>query len=129
MTNALELLKASATSGVIGGQNPLDIFYSKIDAQIANAKAVKEGKEINTRSLWFRKQGNEYIVRIGHNAFEIAGSKLFKAADLDKVVELLAAAKAAIQADKDLQDKIALHSMERSERLKKGRAKTKAAKK
>lgn len=129
MTNAIELLKASATTGVVGGQNPLSIFYGKIDAQIANAKQVKEGKTINTRSLWFRKQGNEYIVRIGRNAFEIAGSKLFKAADLDGVVELLTAAKMAIGQDKELQDKIALHSMERSERLKKGRAKTKAAKK
>lgn len=128
MTNAIELLKASATTGHVAGQNPLDIFYNKIDTQISYAKQVKEGKEINTRSLWFRKQGSEYIVRIGRNAFEIAGSKLFRAADLDKVVELLTAAKAAIGQDKDLQDKIALHSMERSERLKKGRAKGKAAK-
>lgn len=121
MTNALELLKASATTGIVGGKSPLDIFYSKIDTQIEYAGQVKAGKDINTRSLWFRKDGAGYVVRIGRNAFEIAGSKLFRAADLDKVIELLAAAKAAIQQDKKLQDVIALHSLERSERLKKGR--------
>ena len=125
MTNALELLKASATTGVIAGRNPLDIFYSKIDTQIEYAGQIKAGKDINTRSLWFRKDGAGYIVRIGRNAFEIAGSKLFRATDLDGVVAILNAAKAAIAADKKLQDTIALHSLERSERLKKGRAKGK----
>ena len=125
MTQALELLKASATTGVIAGRNPLDIFYSKIDTQIEYAGQIKSGKDINTRSLWFRKDGAGYIVRIGRNAFEIAGSKLFRAADLDKVVDILNAAKAAIAADKKLQDTIALHSLERSERLKAGRAKGK----
>ncbi|MNT57103.1 hypothetical protein D3C72_1944510 [compost metagenome] len=67
-------------------------------------------------------------MRIGRNAFEIAGSKLFRAADLDKVADILKAAGEAILQDKDLQDKIALHSMERSERLKVGRAKGKAKK-
>jgi hypothetical protein len=129
MTHALELLKASATTGAVGGQNPLDIFYGKIKTQIEYAGQIKEGKAINSRSLWFRKDGSGYVVRIGRNAFEIAGSKLFRAADLDKVVDILTAAKAAIEQDKELQDKIALHSMERSERLKKGRAKGKAAKK
>lgn len=129
MTNALELLKSAATTGSVGGQNPLDIFYGKLDTQIGYAKEVKDGKAHNTRSLWFRKDGAGYVVRIGRNAFEVAGSKLFRAADLDKVVDILTAAKMAIQQDKDLQDKIALHSMERSERLKKGRAKGKAAKK
>jgi len=128
MTNALELLKASATTGVVGGQNPLDIFYGKIATQIAFAGQVKEGKAINTRSLWFRKDGSGYVVRVGRNAFEIAGSKLFRAKDLDAVVEILNAAKMAIEQDKKLQDAIALHSMERSDRLKKGRAKGKAAK-
>lgn len=126
MTSAIELLKSAATTGVVGGRNPLEIFYSKIDTQIEFAKQVKGGKDINTRSLWFRKDGAGYVVRIGRNAFEIAGSKLFRADDLDKVVELLTAAKAAIGQDKKLQDAIALHSMERSERLKKGRAKNKA---
>ncbi|MCY1741437.1 hypothetical protein [Ensifer sp. SL37] len=125
MTNALELLKASATTGTVGGRNPLDIFYSKIDTQIAFAKQIKEGKPVNSRSTWFRKDGAGYVVRIGRNAFEIAGSKLFRASDLDGVVELLTAAKAAIGQDKKLQDAIALHSMERSERLKAGRAKGK----
>ncbi len=121
MTNALELLKGAATTGTIAGKSPLDLFMDKIDTQIAYAGQVKAGKEISTRSLWFRKQGSEYIVRVGRNAFEIGGSKLFKAADLDKVVELLAAAKMVIQQDKKLQDAIATHSMDRSERLKKGR--------
>lgn len=125
MTNALELLKSAATTGNVGGKNPLDIFYSKLDQQIEYAGRVKAGKELNSRSLWFRKDGANYIVRIGRNAFEVAGSKLFRAADLDGVVELLTAAKAAIQQDKKLQDTIALHSMERSERLKAGRAKGK----
>lgn len=125
MTNALELLKASATTGIIAGRNPLDIFYSKIDTQIEYAGQIKAGKDINTRSLWFRKDGAGYIVRIGRNAFEIAGSKLFRATDLDGVIAILNAAKAAIAADKKLQDTIALHSMERSERLKAGRAKGK----
>lgn len=125
MTNALELLKSAATTGNVGGKNPLDIFYSKIDTQIAFAKQLKEGKPVNSRSCWFRKDGAGFIVRIGRNAFEVAGSKLFKANDLDAVVTLLSAAKEAIRADKKLQDTIALHSMERSERLKAGRAKGK----
>ena len=58
---------------------------------------------------------------VNPNAFEIAGSKMFRAKDLEGVVALLAAAKAAIQADKQLQDTIALYAMERSERLKAGR--------
>lgn len=73
MTNAIELLKSAATTGFVGGQNPVDIFYNKID----------------TRSLWFRKDGAGYVVRIGRNAFEIAGSKLFRAEDLDGVVAIL----------------------------------------
>jgi hypothetical protein len=128
MANAIETLKAAATTGQIAGQSPLDIFYGKLQAQIGYAGEVKEGKALNTRSLWFRKQGAEYIVRIGRNAFEIAGSTLFRAADLDGVVAILNAAKEAIQADKKLQDAIAIHSLERSERLKVGRAKGKAAK-
>jgi len=128
MANALELLKAAATTGNVGGQSPLDIFYGKIDTQVGYAKQLKEGKEISTRSCWFRRDGANYVVRIGRNAFEVAGSKLFKAADLDAVMEILGAAKEAIRADKALQDVIALHSMERSERLKTGRAKGKAKK-
>ncbi|MGF6155818.1 hypothetical protein M2267_001046 [Ensifer sp. KUDG1] len=126
MTNALELLKASATTGTVGGRNPLDIFYSKIDTQIAFAKQMKEGKPVNSRSTWFRKDGAGYIVRIGRNAFEIAGSKLFRAADLDGVVTILDAAREAIKQDKKLQEHITQFSAERSERLKKGRAKNKA---
>jgi hypothetical protein len=122
MANALETLKAAATTGAVGGRNPLEIFNDKIDTQITYAKQIKDGKDINTRSLWFRKDGAGYVVRVGRNAFEIAGSKLFRATDLDGVVTLLNAAKDAIKADKKLQDEIALHSLERSERLKKGRA-------
>lgn len=125
MTNALELLKASATTGTVGSRSPLDIFYGKINTQIEFAKQMKDGKPANSRSTWFRKDGAGYVVRIGRNAFEIAGSKLFRASDLDKVVEILNAAKMAIEQDKKLQDNIALHSMERSERLKAGRAKGK----
>jgi len=125
MTNALELLKSAATTGNVGGRNPLDIFYGKIDTQIGFATDLKAGKTVNSRSCWFRKDNGAYVVRIGRNAFEVAGSKLFKAADLDAVVAILTAAKAAIQQDKKLQDVIALHSMERSERLKAGRAKGK----
>ncbi|MBN7809095.1 hypothetical protein JZX86_27635 [Agrobacterium rosae] len=128
MANAIELLKSAATTGHIAGQNPVDIFYGKLATQIDYAKQVGEGKAINTRSLWFRKQGAEYIVRIGRNAFEIAGSKLFRATNLDGVVAILNAAKQAIESDKKLQDAIAIHSMERSERLKAGRAKGKKAK-
>jgi hypothetical protein len=79
MTNALELLKSAATTGNVGGKNPLDLFYSKVDTQIAFAKLVREGKAINTRSLWFRKDGATYVVSVGRNALEIAGSKLFRA--------------------------------------------------
>ncbi|MFW7357482.1 MAG: hypothetical protein ACODTL_16180 [Brucella sp.] len=128
MNQALALLKAAATDNMPVARDPIGIFMSKIDTQIAYAKQVKEGKEINTRSLWFKKEGAEYIVRVGRNAFEIAGSKLFKAKDLDTVVELLGAAKQAIREDKALQQVIARHSADRSERLKEGRAKGKAAK-
>ena len=128
MANAIELLKSAATTGPVGGRNPLEIFNNKIDTQIAYAGQIKGGAKLNSRSLWFRKDGAAYVVRIGRNAFEIAGSKLFKAADLDAVAEVLKAAKDVINADKDLQDKIAIHSMERSERLKAGRAKSKKAK-
>lgn len=123
MTNAIELLKAAATTGFVGGQNAVEIFLNKIDTQVANAKQVKEGKALNTRSLWFRRDGAGYVVRVGRNAFEIAGSKLFKASDLDQVVAILTAAKEAIQADAKLQETITKFSKERSERLKKGRAK------
>ncbi len=123
MTNAIDLLRAAATTGFVGGNNPIDIFLNKIDGQINNAKQVKEGKGINTRSLWFRKDGAGYVVRVGRNAFEIAGSKLFRANDLDEVVVILSAAKEAIQADTKLQETIIKFSKERSERLKKGRAK------
>jgi hypothetical protein len=128
MTNALELLKSAATTGNVGGQSPLDIFFGKLAVQIKTAEEAKEGKAFNTRSTWFRKSGTEYIVRIGRNAFEIAGSKLFKAKDLDGVIELLKAAKMAIESDAKLQAAITAHSVTRSERLKVGRAKGKAAK-
>ncbi|UVV67087.1 hypothetical protein [Brucella anthropi] len=131
MNQALALLKAAATTGIVAHRDPVEIFLNKLDMQIAYAKQVKEGKEINTRSLWFKKEGAEYIVRVGRNAFEIAGAKLFKAKDLDTVVELLGAAKQAIKEDKALQQVIARHSADRSERLKAGRAegKKKEAKK
>jgi hypothetical protein len=122
MANAMELLKSAATTGASGNRNPLDIFYGKLDTQIEYAKQVKDGKTLNSRSLWFRKDGAGYVVRIGRNGFELAGSKLFKAADLDAVQEVLKAAKDVIQSDKKVQDMIALHSMERSTRLKAGRA-------
>lgn len=125
MTNVIDFLKAAATTGIVARRDPIEIFQSKIDTQIAYAKQVKEGKEINTRSLWFKREGAEYIVRIGRNAFEIAGAKLFRAKDLDAVVELLGAAKQAINEDKALQQVITKHSEARSERLKAGRAKGK----
>ena len=128
MTNALELLRAAATTGNVGDKNPLEIFYEKLDKQIEYAKQMKDGKDINSRSCWFRRDGANYVVRIGRNAFEIAGNKLFRAADLGGVMEILGAAREAIKADTKLQDIIALHSMERSERLKKGRAAGKAKK-
>lgn len=128
MANALETLKAAATTGHVGGRSAMEIFYSKLDTQVQYAKEVKDGKTHNSRSLWFRKDGAGYVVRIGRNAFEVAGSKLFKAADLDQVVVILGAAKEAIQADTKLQEVITKHSAERSERLKVGRAKGKAAK-
>ncbi|MGQ2917149.1 tyrosine-type recombinase/integrase [Rhizobium oryzihabitans] len=61
MTNALELLKVSATTGNVGGRNPLDIFYDKIKTQIDYAGQVKARKDISTRSLWFRKDGAGYL--------------------------------------------------------------------
>jgi hypothetical protein len=66
------------------------------------------------------------VVRIGRAAHEIAGSRLFRAKDLDGVVEILTAAKMAVEQDKKLQEAIAKHSADRSERLKAGRAKKKA---
>lgn len=128
MNQALALLKAAATTGIVAHRDPVEIFLNRLDMQIAYAKQVKEGKEINTRSLWFKREGAEYIVRVGRNAFEIAGSKLFRAKDLDTVIELLGAARQGIKEDKALQQVIAKHSEARSERLKEGRAKGKAAK-
>jgi len=125
MASAIELLKSKATSGAITGKSPLEIFYGKLSQQVQFAKDIDGGKTHNTRSLWFRKDADGYVVRIGRNAFEIAGSKLFRAVNLAGVVEILNAAKEAIEADKKLQDVIALHSMERSERLKAGRSKKK----
>lgn len=57
MANALELLKSAATTGNVGGRNSLEIFNEKIDTQIAYTGQVKECKDINSRSLWFRKDG------------------------------------------------------------------------
>lgn len=126
MANAIELLKSAATSGAVGGQTPMEIFYSKLEEQIKNAEEIKGGKQMKTRSLWFRKDRDGYVVRIGRAAFEIAGSRLFRAKDLDGVIGLLSAAKEAIQADEKLQAQIAKHSAERSARLKAGRAKKKS---
>ncbi len=126
MTNAIELLKSAATAGVIGGQSAIDIFYGKLEEQKKFAAEVKDGKEHKTRSLWFRKDRDGYVVRIGRAAHEIAGSRLFRAKDLDAVVEILTAAKMAVEQDKKLQEAIAKHSADRSERLKAGRAKKKA---
>ncbi|WP_368516672.1 hypothetical protein [Rhizobium sp.] len=125
MTNAIELLKAAATTGTVGGQSPIEVFYSKLAQQVKLAGEVKEGKAHNTRSLWFRKDRDGYVVRIGRNAFEVAGSKLFRAKDLDEVVAILSAAKEAIEGDAKLQAAITKHSAERSARLKAGRAKRK----
>ncbi|MNL85735.1 hypothetical protein D3C87_2141550 [compost metagenome] len=50
---------------------------------------------------------------------------MFRAKDLDNVVEILTAAKMAVEQDKKLQEAIVKHSAERSERLKAGRAKKK----
>ncbi|TQX90343.1 hypothetical protein EQW76_11200 [Rhizobium sp. rho-13.1] len=124
----MELLKSAATVGQVGAANPMDIFFGKLVAQIDMAKAMDNGKTFSSRSLWFRKQGGEWIVRIGRNGFEVAGSKLFKAADLAGVVGVLEAAGDVIRQDKALQGVIAKHSAERSERLKAGRAKSKKAK-
>lgn len=125
MTNAIELLKSAATTGAIGGQSPVDIFYSKLDEQVKFAEEIKTGKQMKTRSLWFRKDRDGYVVRVGRAAFEVAGSRLFRAKDLDAVVEILKAAKMAVEQDKGLQEAIAKHSAERSARLKAGRAKAK----
>ena len=125
MANALDILKVAATTGVVGGHSPLEIFYGKLDHQVALAGEVKERKTHNTRSLWLRKDANGYVVRIGRNAFEIAGSKLFRAKDLDEVAAILKAAREVIAGDEKLQAAIAMHSTERSARLKAGRAKKK----
>lgn len=127
MSKALDILKAAATNQMqVVSSNPVDIFLNKINQQITYVSETKEGKQHNTRSLWFKKNGNEYVVRIGRMALEIGGAKAFKANDLDAVVVLLNAAKDEIQSDKKLQDTIAVYSMERSERLKQGRANKKA---
>ena len=126
MTNALELLKSAATTGTTNtGGDPIAIFMQKIAQQIDYAAKVKAGEKINTRSLWFRKDAQGYVVRIGRNGFEVAGSKLFRAADLDAVIQVLNAAKAVIETDDKLKAVIAKHSAERSARLKAGRAKKK----
>lgn len=129
MTNAMEILKASATTGMVHSSDPVEIFLNKIDIQIGYAADLKEGKVIKQRSLWFRKDATGYVVRVGRNAFEIAGSKLFRATDLDHVVQILSAAKDFIAQDEKTRAVIAKHSTTRSERLKVGRAKKNAEKK
>lgn len=126
MTNALELLKSAATSAPVGGKTPVDVFISKIQQQKAYIADMKANKAVNSRVLWFKKQGGEYVLRVGRSGLEIAGSKFFKAKDLDAVADLLDAVKSAIEADKALQDEIAKTAQDRTAKLRAGRAKKKA---
>lgn len=124
MTNALELLKAAATNNAnIGNKTAVEVFIGKIAQQIEYATEVKEGKrENNTRSLWFKKNGATFIVRIGRTAMEIAGAKAFTANNIDGVIAILNAATTEIQRDTKLQEAITRTANERSTRLKAGRA-------
>lgn len=126
MTTHIEILKPAATTGPVVGKNPVEILLAKLDQQASYPGDLIAASLVSGRSLWFRRDGAGRIVRIGRNAFDIAGSKLFRAADLEKVIEILNATKAAIQTDKKLQDTIALHSLKRSKQLKAGRTKGKA---
>lgn len=126
MTNALELLKASATTQPVGGKGAVEVFLGKIDQQKAHVKELQADKKVNTRLLWFRKQGTEYVVRAGRSGLEIAGAKFFSAKDLDGVATLFDAMKAAIEQDKALQEAIVKAAATRTDKLRAGRAKKKA---
>jgi hypothetical protein len=126
MTNALELLKSCATAAPVGGKSALDVFANKIEMQIQYTRDMTAGKAVNSRLLWFRKDANGYVVRIGKNGLEVAGAKFFRATDLDAVAALLGAAGEAIKADVKLQAEIQKTATARTEKLRAGRARKKA---
>lgn len=121
MSDAMELLKAAATSGYVTGGDAVDKFVNRVNEQKALIKKIAAGEKISQRSLWFKKDAEGYVVRIGRNAFEVAGSKLFRAADLDGVTAVLDAAMEIIKGDDKLRAMITKHSVDKSAQLKAGR--------
>ena len=102
--------------------DPVSIFGTKIDKQIEFARTAEKGGEVNTRSVWFKRSGEGYIVKIGRDALDFGeGKTLFAAKTLAEVVELLESAKTIIAETPALKQQIETRSKERSERLQKAK--------
>lgn len=102
MSNALELLKSAATVRVTGN-DPVKTFVNRINTQLAYAKDIKDGKTVNSKSTWFKRNGTGYLVSIGRSPLAIAGTEWFAADDIDGVIAVLAAGREVIQTDKQVQ--------------------------
>jgi len=71
MANALETREAAATAGHVYGQSP-EKSSSQNSTRRSNTLIRSRNAKIASKSLRFRKQGADYVVRIGRNALEIA---------------------------------------------------------
>lgn len=120
---ALDILKAAATTATVMGSDPIANFQRKCDEQIAFVEQVKAGKEVSKRSLWFKKVGAHYEMYITKSKVTLAGTNVFKADDLDGVINVIKAAKEFVAGDSAVQAEITKQSNARSARLKAGRAK------
>ena len=69
--------------------DPIAIFFGKIERQIGFAEQAKRGDKINQRSAWFRPEGAGYRIKIGREALKFGEHQWFLADSLDEVIELI----------------------------------------
>lgn len=112
----------------IKGNDPVAVFFGKIDRQIALAKEGKEGKEVNARVAWFKRDGAGYRLKIGREGLKFGEHQWFAAATLDEVIERLTMARQVIESSDALKAQISTNSKARGDRMK-GTRKPKEAKK
>lgn len=108
---------AAPAQPAITDRDPVAVFFCKIDRQIALAKEGKEGKDVNARVAWFKRDGSGYRLKIGREGLKFGEHQWFKAADLDEVIERLTMARQVIEASDALKTQIATNSKARSERM------------
>ena len=97
--------------------DPIAIFFGKIERQIGFAEQAKRGDKINQRSAWFRPEGAGYRIKIGREALKFGEHQWFLADSLDEVIERLKLARQVIEASDTLRAQIAANSKARGERM------------